>query len=55
MYTWTPSEFWHKVKRDRKASEEQIKFLKELGWDNTTALTYQGAECILQEIIENAF
>lgn len=55
MYTWTPSEFWHKVKKDIPATEEQKKQLEELGFGNEMVLSYQGAECIIQEILENAF
>ncbi len=51
MWTWTKSEFWHKVKGGEKATSAQIKCMKEFGWDETD-YTYQGAEAIIQNLIE---
>jgi hypothetical protein len=51
MYTWTHTTNWHIVKNGTRMSLNQKKQLEELGYRNAENLTYQGAECLLQEII----
>jgi hypothetical protein len=50
-----PKTGWHKIENGEIPSKNQQKQLKLLGWGECEDLTFNGAEAIIQEILESAF